>query len=91
MASLNKTLPLRVVYRSYNPLNIIELRKRSGNISILSSTIYRELPEYSLLVNNVFIEELCYTPYIFILKGLSFYLSRYILLSNSQVLEPKTV
>ena len=83
MALLNKTLPLRGVYRSYNPLNIIELRKRSGNISILSSTIYRELFKYSLLVDNVFIEELYYIPYIFILKGLSFYLSGYILLSNS--------
>ena len=91
MASLNKALPLRVVCGSYNPLNIIELHKRSGNISILSSTIYRELSKYSLLVDNVFIEELYYTFYILILKGLSFYLSRYILLSNSQVLEPKMV
>ena len=83
MASLDKALPLRVVYGSYNPLNIIELRKRSSNISILSSTIYRELSKYSLLADNVFIEELCYTLYILILKSLSFYLSRYILLSNS--------
>ena len=90
MASLNKALPLRVVYGSYNPLNIIELRKRSSNISILSSTIYRELSKYSLLADNVFIEELYYTLYILILKGLSFYLSRYILLSNSQVSESKT-
>ena len=72
-----------MIYKSYNPLNIIELRERSSNISILSSTIYRELPEYSLLADNVFIEELYYTFYILILKGLSFYLSRYILLSNS--------
>ena len=72
-----------MVYGSYNPLNIIELHKRSSNISILSSTIYRELSEYSLLVNNVFIEEPYYTFYILILKGLSFRLSRYILLSNS--------
>ena len=83
MASLNKALPLWVVYGSYNPLNVIELREYSGNISILSSTIYRELSKYSLLADNVFIEELRYTPYIFILKGLSLYLSRYILLSNS--------
>ena len=72
-----------MVYGSYNPLNIIELRERSSDISILSSTIYRELPEYSLLVDDVFIEELCYTLYILILKGLSFYLFGYILLSNS--------
>ena len=72
-----------MIYKSYNPLNIIELREYSGNISILSSTIYRELSEYSLLADNVFIEELYYTLYILILKGLSFYLSRYILLSNS--------
>ena len=83
MASLNKALPLRVVYGSYNPLNIVELRERSSNISILSSTIYRELSKYSLLVDNVFIEELCYTLYILILKGPSFHLSRYVLLSNS--------
>ena len=83
MASLNKALSLRVVYGSYNPLNIIELRERNSNISILSSTIYRELSKYSLLVDNVFIEELCYTLYIFIPKGSSFYLSGYILLSNS--------
>ena len=69
----------------------MELRERSSNISVLSSTIYRELPKYSLLADNIFIEELCYTFYILILKGLSFYLSRYILLSNSQVLEPETV
>ena len=80
-----------MVYRSHNPLNIIELRKHSSNVSILSSTIYKELSEYSLLADNVFIEELYYTFYIFILKGLSFYLSKYILLSNSQVLESKTV
>ena len=79
-----------MVYKSYNPLNIIELYKRSSNISILSSTIYRELSKYSLLADNVFIEELCYTLYILILKGPSFYLSRYILLSNSQVSESKT-
>ena len=91
MALLDKALPLRVVCGSYNPLNIIELRERSSDISILSSTIYRELSEYSLLADNVLIEELCYTPYIFIPKGLSFYLSGYILLSNGQVLEPKTV
>ena len=72
-----------MVYGSYNPLNIIELRERSSNISILSSTIYRELSEYSLLADNVLIEELYYTFRIFILKGPSFYLSRYILLSNS--------
>ena len=66
MASFNKALPLQVVYRSYNPLNIIELRKRSGNISILSSAIYRELSKYSLLADNIFIEELRYTLYIFI-------------------------
>ena len=90
MASLNKALPLRVVYRSYNPLNIIELRKRSSDISILSSTIYRELSKYSLLTNNVFIEEPYYISYILILKGLSLHLSGYILLSNSQVLESKT-
>ena len=83
MASLNKALPLRVVCGSYNPLNIIELRKRSSDVSILSSTIYRELSEYSLLADNVFIEELCYTLNIPILKGPSFYLSGYILLSNS--------
>ena len=72
-----------MVYGSYNPFNIIELRERSSNISILSSTIYRELSKYSLLVDNVFIEELCYTLYILILKGLSFYLSGHALLSNS--------
>ena len=72
-----------MVYGSYNPFNIIELYKRSSNISILSSTIYRELSKYSLLVDNIFIEELRYTPYIFIPMGLSFYLSRNILLSNS--------
>ena len=72
-----------MVYGSHNPLNIVELRERSSNVSILSSTVYRELSKYSLLADNVFIEELRYTPYIFILKGLSFYLSRYILLSNS--------
>ena len=83
MASLNKALPLWVVCGSYNPLNIVELRKRSSNISILSSTIYRELSKYPLLVDNVFIEELYYTLCILILKGLSFYLSRHALLSNS--------
>ena len=83
MASLDKALPLQVVYGSYNPLDIVELRKRSSNISILSSTIYRELSKHSLLVDNVFIKELYYTFYILILKGLSFYLSRYVLLSNS--------
>ena len=67
MASLNKALPLQVVCGSYNPLNIIELRKRSSNISILFSTIYRELSKYSLLVDNVFIEELCYTLYLLLL------------------------
>ena len=72
-----------MVYGSYNPLDIIELRERSSNISILSSTIYRELSEYSLLVNNVFIEEPRYAFYILILKGPSFHLSGYILLSNS--------
>ena len=72
-----------MVYGSYNPLNIIELRERSSNVSILSSTIYRELSKYSLLVNNVFIEEPRYTFYILILKGLSFRLSGYTLLSNS--------
>ena len=72
-----------MVYGSYNPLNIKELRERSSNISILSSTIYRELSKHPLLVDNVFIEELYYTFYILILKGLSFYLSRYVLLSNS--------
>ena len=83
MASLNKALPLRVVCGSYNPLNIVELRKRSSNINILPVTIYRKLSKYSQLADNVFIEEYYYTPYILILKGLSFYLSRYILLSNS--------
>jgi hypothetical protein len=82
MTLLYKALRLWVIYRSYNPLNIIELYKYSSNISILSSTIYRELPEHSLLVDDVFIEELCYAFYILILKGPSFYLSRYILLSN---------
>ena len=72
-----------MVYGSYNPLNIVELRERSSNISILSSTIYRELSKYSLLVNDVFIEEPRYTFYILIPKGLSFRLSGYILLSNS--------
>ena len=90
MASLDKALPLRVVYGSYNPLNIVELRERSSNVSILSSTIYRELSEYSLLANNVFIEEPRYAFYILILKGLSFRLSRHILLSNSQVSESET-
>ena len=83
MTSLYKALPLRVVCGSYNPLDVIELRKRSGNISILSSTIYRELSKQSLLADNVFVEELCYTFYILILKGPSFYLPRYVLLSNS--------
>ena len=83
MASFNKALPLRVIYGSHNPLNVVELREYSGNISILSSTIYRELSKYSLLANNVFIEEPYYTFYILILKGLSFYLSGYTLLSNS--------
>ena len=72
-----------MVYGSYNPLNIVELRERSSNISILSSTIYREPSKYSLLANDVFIEEPRYAFYILILKGLSFRLSRYILLSNS--------
>jgi len=90
MASLYKALYLSIVSGSYNPLNIIELCERSGNISILSSTIYRELSECSLLVDNIFIEELRYTFYILILKGASFYLSKYIFLSNSQVLESKT-
>ena len=72
-----------MVYRSYNPLDIIELRERSSNVSILSSTIYRELSKYSLSANNVFIEEPRYAFYILIPKGLSFYLSRYTLLSNS--------
>ena len=72
-----------MIYGSYNPFYIIELRKYSGNISILSATIYRELSKYSLLVDNVFIEELRYTFHIFILKGPSFYLSRYVFLSNS--------
>ena len=79
-----------MVYESHNPLNIVELRERSSNISILSSTIYRELSEYSLSANNVFVEEPRYTFYILILKGLSFYLSGYILLSNSQVSESET-
>ena len=83
MASLDKALPLRVVYGSHNPLNIVELRERSSNISILSSTIYRELSKYSLLANNVFVEEPRYAFYILIPKGLSFYLSGYTLLSNS--------
>ena len=56
-----------MVYGSYNPLNIIELRERSSNIYILSSTIHRELSEYSLLVDNVFIEELYYTLYLLLL------------------------
>jgi len=83
MASLYKALYLRVIYRNYNPLNIVELYKHSGNISILSSTIYRELFKYSLLADDIFIEELRYTFYIFILKGLSFHPSRYIFSSNS--------
>ena len=91
MTSLYKALQLWVIYGSHNPLNIIELRERSGNISILSSTIYRELSEHSLSADNVFIEKLCYAFHILILKGPGFYLSRYILLSNGQVLEPKTV
>ena len=45
-----------MIYGSYNPFNIVELYKRSYNISILSSAIYRELPKYSLLVDNIFIE-----------------------------------
>ena len=83
MTSLYKALRLRVICGSYNPLNVIEFRERSSNISILSPAIYRELSKHSLLVDNVFIEELCYTFYILIPKGPSFYLSRYILLSNS--------
>ena len=79
-----------MIYKSYNPLNIIELREYSSNISILSSTIYRELSEYSLLANDIFIEEPHYAFYILIPKGLSFRLSRYTLLSNSQVLESET-
>ena len=90
MASLDEALPLRVVYRSYNSLDIIELREHSSNISILSSTIYRELSKYSLLANDVFVEEPRYAFYILILKGPSFRLSGYTLLSNSQVLESKT-
>jgi len=91
MALLYKALRLRVIYRNYNPLDVVELREHSGNINILSSTIYRELFKYSLLADNVFIEELRYAFYIFILKGLSFYLSRYIFLSNSQVSKSETV
>jgi len=91
MTSLYKALRLWVIYGSHNPLDVIELRERSGNISILSSTIYRELSEHSLLADNVFVEELCYTFHILILKGLGFHPSRYILLSNSQVSEPKMV
>ena len=72
-----------MIYGSYNPFYVIELRKYSGNFSILSATIYRELSEYSLLVDNVFIEELRNTFYIFISKGPSFYLSRYVFSSNS--------
>jgi len=71
-----------VIYKNYNPLDIVELCEYSGNISILSSTIYRELFEYSLLADNVFVEELCYAFRIFILKGLSFHPSRYIFSSN---------
>jgi len=83
MASPYKALRLSVVSGSYNPLNIVELYKRSGNVSILFSTIYRELSEYSLLADDIFIEELRYTFRILILKGASFHLSRYIFLSNS--------
>jgi len=82
MTSLYKALQLWVICGSYNPLNVIELRERSGNISILSSTIHRELSEHSPLADDVFVEELCYAFYILILKGLSFHLSRYVLLSN---------
>jgi len=60
----------------------IELYKRSGNISILSFTVYRKLFKYSLLADNILIEELRYAFYIFLLKGPSFYLSRYIFLYN---------
>jgi len=83
MASLYKALCLQVIYKNHNPLNVIELRKHSSNISILSSTIYRELFKYSPSADNVFIEELRYTFRIFIPKGPSFYLSKYIFLSNS--------
>jgi len=83
MASLYKALRLSVVSGSYNPLNIIEFCERSGNISILFSTIYRELSKCSLSADNIFVEELRYAFYILILKGPSFYLSRYIFLSNS--------
>jgi len=80
-----------VIYKSYNSFNIVELYKYSSNISIFSSTIYRELFKYFLLADNVFIKELCYTFYIFILKGLSFHLFKYIFLSNSQVSKSETV
>jgi len=91
MTSLYKALRLWVICGSHNPFNIIELRERSGNVSILSSTIYRELSEHSPSADNIFVEELCYTFYILIPKGLGFHPFRYILLSNGQVLEPKTV
>ena len=71
-----------MIYKSYNPLDIIELREHSSNVNILSSTIYKELSKYSPLADDVFVEELRYTFYIFILKGLSFYPSKYIFLSN---------
>ena len=79
-----------MIYGSHNPPNIIEFRKRSSNISILSPAIYRELSKHSLLADNVFIEELYYTLYILIPKGLSLYLFKYILLSNGQISESKT-
>jgi len=75
MALLYKALRLNIVSGSYNPLNIIELYKRSGNVSILSFTIYRELSKCSPLADNIFIEELRYTFRILILKGVSFHLS----------------
>ena len=90
IALLYKALYLQVIYKNYNPFYIIELCKYSSNISIFFTTIYRELFKYSLLADNIFIEKLYYTLYIFILKGLSFHLSRYILLSNSQVSKSKT-
>jgi len=83
MALFYKALRLSVVSKSYNSLNIIELYKRSGNVSILSSTIYRKLSECSLLADNILIEKLRYTFYILILKGISFHPFRYIFLSNS--------
>ena len=91
MTSLYEALRLRVICGSYNPLDVIEFRERSSDVSILSPAIYRELSEHSLLADDVFVEELCYAFRILIPKGPSFHPSRYVLLSNGQVLESKTV